>query len=147
MFLQRVTQPVSQGCVLSQVGQDVPSELARTCFSNKGGTVQAQQAEPGSAATSSICGRRPASSGEMHVEKQASCIRSQARAGNFTWNEIPTVKSQESWKKQKDSHLRIHFPLELIPSASDHPGPCHEDLPALIVESSWFKEKKKRKVE
>lgn len=38
-------QPVSQGCALSQVGQDVPSELARACFSNNRGTVQAQQAE------------------------------------------------------------------------------------------------------
>lgn len=62
------------------------------------------------------------------MEKPISSIRSQTKAGNSTWNEIPIVKSQESGKTQKNSDLHIHFPLELIPSAFASPGPCHEDF-------------------
>lgn len=62
------------------------------------------------------------------MEKQNSCIRSLARAENSTLSKIPTVQSQESWGKQKNCFLYIHFPLEAIPSAFVSPGPCQEDL-------------------
>lgn len=97
----------------------------------------------GSMAASCVHGRRPASPGEMHVEKQTCCTRSQVKAGNSTWNETQELRAKRVGNNRTALVYAYIFHWSPFHLCLLLRGLAMRSLPALIIKSIWFRQKKK----
>lgn len=137
MFGWQVTEPVSPGCALPQVGQDVPLELARACFSNSGSTVQGLLEHLREHSHSWEHRHSWEMAGEFlercNEETKTHC-RSQSKDWNFRFEQNLSNEELRIWGWGENIRITPFppFPLEPIQSPWTSLGLCYEDLPDLF---------------